>query len=76
MERQEHRRGHGHAGELGGADASDDRGVGEHVERFRDQCPERRDRQPHDLPVVLAAPHKGRPDRSLRGALGVEAHAP
>ena len=37
------------------AEVADDRGVGEQVERLGDERPERRDRQPHDVAVVLAA---------------------
>ena len=51
----QHHGGDAEAGELGGAEMADDRGVGEQEERLGDQGQERRDGQPQDLAVVLGS---------------------
>ena len=51
------------AAERPGAEVADDRGVGEQVERFGDQCAEGGEREPDDLAVVRAPPAPCRPLR-------------
>ena len=48
-------------GQLRGAEVADDRGVGQHVDRLGDERPERRHRQPEDLPVPLRPQPHSRP---------------
>ena len=55
------RPGDGETGERFGAEAPNDRGVGEHIQRLGDERPERGQRQAPDVPVVGMGAERRRP---------------